>query len=273
MNQRLWVIVQARMGGERFPGKVLAPLLGQPMLLWQLERLSRAVRLYDGLVVICPKEDEALQEMCARHGFLCRGYDGPVEDVLGRYMQAAEEHKATDIVRVTGDCPLIDPAILERLLYMYNGQMCDHVGVAAEWPDGQDMEAFTFEALKVAHAKATAPSDREHVTPYMWQNTEMFQCKTLPCPFDLSHQQYSVDTEADLRVVTRILRACLDQYGSHFGWQEIAHVLRQPSLQALHDTRLARNHKYLAQRQAEGTSQAETWAQVRYEGRLDGSNP
>ena len=264
MSQSLWVMVQARMGGERFPGKVLAPLLGQPMILWQLERLARVAGLYEGLLVICPTGDEVLQHVCQTHGFLCEGYDGPVEDVLGRYMQAAEAHQATDIVRLTGDCPLVDHAILEQLLYRYHRQPLDHCGVAPEWPDGQDMEVVSVEALAVAHAEATLPSDREHVVPFIWGQPGRFRCEILPCPFDLSLQQYSVDTEADLRLVTRILGACLDQYGHTFGWREIAHVLRQPSLQALHDARTPRNIKYLAQTQEEGTSQGESWRELRY---------
>lgn len=253
------VIVQARAGGARFPGKVLAPLLGQPMLLWQLDRLAR-VKYPHRLVVACPNTDgnEAITDLCARHGYQSWMYPGAEADVLGRYYQAAEEMETAIVVRITGDCPLIDPAVVDMMLtqYMVVNPRLDHLGIGEQslWPDGQDCEVIAFEALKAAHEEATLPSDREHVTPFLYHQPERFRCATLPCPFDLSMEGYSVDTQDDLAMVSIILGQCLLHYGPTFGWREIHTILQTHNLaQRLHKARAPRNHTYHRQQALEAS--------------------
>lgn len=227
---KILIIVQARMESTRFPGKVLQPILGQPMLLWQLERVSR---VGGNVVVASPmtEANHAIRDLCRRHGYDWMAVGGDQNDVLNRYFIVAYEYEAAHIVRLTGDCPLIDPSVIELCIDEYfQGELrhsvhgYDHVGVGYGWADGQDCEIFSMEALTHAHTMASSASDREHVTPFMYRTSEpgRFSCTTVPCPFDLSWQQYSVDTPKDLQDVETILQTCLARYGHHFfGWREI----------------------------------------------------
>ncbi len=269
MSDNLLVCVQARMGGSRFPGKVLAPLLGQPMLLWQLDRVAR-MQTPHTLVVACPpgKENEAIIDLCHRHGYLAFAPERKETDVLARFQSIAEFFYASEVVRLTADCPLVDSQVIDQLIAYHRCQtpVPDHTGIAAEWPDGCDAEIFSRNALEIAHAEATLASEREHVTSFLWSNRHRFRLGTFPCPFDLSLQQYSVDTPDDLRLVTGILERCLERHGHQFGWREIADVLRtDASLAQLHAKRAPRNSVYTMQvAQEQGLAEIPRWEELRY---------
>lgn len=258
------IIVQARMGGTRYPGKVLASLGGQPMLLWQLLRLTQVPEA--NLVVAMPRTEENLPliDLCERHGYAWYAPDCPEEDVLGRYYLTAKDCHAEMVVRVTGDCPLLDPLVVRGALeYARSFQASElyHVGISEQWPDGQDVEVFSMAALAWAYEQAVDYADREHVTPYMWRHHDEVACAKIPCPFDLSWQQYSVDTPEDLRVTSLILAACRVRYGLMFGWGEIDQIIREDeALVAAIAQRPPRNHKYVEQ------LGAESWRVVRYGG-------
>ena len=277
MTPPVLIIVQARMASTRFPGKVLAPLLGQPMLLWQLDRLSR-VQTPHTLVVgtSAAPENAPLVELCQRHGYRIQASTGIAEDdVLGRFHTIAEAYpEAQEIVRVTGDCPLIDPVIVDALIAQHRGHNMtdalqrdgywhtpiDHTGIAAEWPDGQDCEIFSRTALDLADVEATASHDREHVTPWIWSQPEMFRCKTLPCPLDLSWMQTSVDTQDDLTMVQHLLDWILTDVGFSFGWRDIwRYIVKSPMLRVWQQRRPPRNQAYVTQ-----VGSGKTWEELRY---------
>ena len=267
------------MSSTRFPGKVMQPLYGQPMILWQLDRLSR-MTIPHTLVVACPpgKENIPLIALCHRHGYNAIAPEVLENDVLARYAVVAEQYNAAHVVRLTADCPLLDHAIVDACITKYLGvsvsamlayrrPQYDHVGIAEEWPDGQDVEVFSRNVLEIANAEATLPSDREHVTPYIYRNKERFMCATLPCPFNLSWQSYSVDTSEDLQDVKNILGFCLVHYGHTFGWREIMQTIEYLPTAAEHMRQRIRNIAYVEQVAAEhGLTETMNWGKVRYGG-------
>ena len=256
------IIVQARAGGTRFPGKMLAPLLGQPLILWTLQRIAR-LAIPHRIIVAVPfgAFQDPLIALCRRHGYEVWQPCVPENDVLHRYWNIASQvaEYTTPLVRVTGDCPLIDAAVIEQCLQVFRTSIPDHVGIAAEWPDGMDCEVFSMQALQMAHEDAEAAADREHVTPYLWRHPERFRCVTVPCPMDLTPYQTSIDTVQDLLLAQGILDACLERYGFGFGWRDIWYCLEQHlHLKTLMLQRPPRNQSYVAQ------VGVETWEEARY---------
>lgn len=256
------IVVQARAGGSRFPGKMLAPLLGQPLILWTLQRLA-AVYGPGAIIVALPPGDAhaPLGAVCERHGYAVLQPAVPETDVLARYQAIAEEEGLDTIVRVTGDCPLIDPQVVRGCLRAFETGHYDHLGIAAEWPDGMDCEAFSRLALDVADAEATDAADREHVTPYLWRQPQRFVCGTYPCPMDLTAYQWSVDTPGDLRLVEDLLKRVLRQAGVGFGWRDLWLALEEsPGLKSRMLSRPPRNQAYVTQ------TGAASWETARYGG-------
>ena len=172
------------MGATRLPGKVLHDIAGQPMLVRVVERTRRA-SLLDGFVVATTTEiqDDALYELCRERGYPC--YRGEQQDVLDRYYQAARQTGADVIVRITADCPVIDPLLINETVQLVTGHyslVTDHFDFAANrlpppwgrtYPIGLDVEACTFAALERAWQEATEPYQREHVMPYLYEGVNL----------------------------------------------------------------------------------------------------
>ncbi len=196
-------IVQARMSSTRLPGKVMKGIAGRPML-WHVINRLRASGLVDEIVVATTTgaEDDIIEEWCKLEGTGI--WRGSLDDVLDRYFQAALSFGAKTVVRVTSDCPLIDPALVDKAIKKFAEGGYDHVSVDSSYPDGLDAEVFSFEALKKAHEQAALASEREHVTPYIWKNTHIFRLGKIVSPEDLSAMRWTVDDERDLRVVSEI---------------------------------------------------------------------
>lgn len=196
-------IVQARMSSTRLPGKVMKPIAGRPILWHVVNRLS-AASLIDEIVVATTTgpEDDIIEEWCKLNGTSFSR--GSLEDVLDRYYRAAESFGARTVVRVTSDCPLIDPALVDRAIERFNEGGFDHVSVDSSFPDGLDAEVFSFEALRRAHCEAALASEREHVTPYIWKNPGAFTLGKIKSEVDLSGMRWTVDDERDLRFVTAV---------------------------------------------------------------------
>ena len=268
----LLVVVQARYESTRFPGKVLAPLLGQPMLLWQLLRLQH-LRTPHTLVVACPDTEgthEQILPALVPHGYTVEIVDGDPNDVLRRFAVIAERYQAQEVVRLTGDTPLLDPAVVDELIayhHWYSVPRADHTGIAAEWPDGMDCEIVSWDALALAYAEASSAAEREHVTPFIWGTPDRFRCATLPCPLDLTTYQWSVDTPYDLTIVGQLLKRTLTRVGFGFTWQDLWLTLELfPLLKQQMLARPARNRAYAIQVAAETGQAAQTWEQLRYGG-------
>jgi spore coat polysaccharide biosynthesis protein SpsF len=219
-------IVQARMGSTRLPGKVMQPILDKPMLGWVMYRLRRS-RLIDQAIIATTveKQDDRLVEFCEQQGWLV--YRGSQDDVLDRYYQTARQYQADHIVRVTSDCPLIDPAVMDYVIagYLSAAPHPDYASNTLErtYPRGLDTEVFSLAALAMAW-KADASPWREHVTPYLNQNPDRFRLQSVTNPENFSHLRWTVDTPEDLKLV----RTVYEHFGhGNFSWQQVLEAFKE----------------------------------------------
>ena len=203
------VIIQARLSSLRLPGKVLQEVNGRPLLSYMLERVSAAKTL-DWVVVITSVEpsDDPIVGLCQDENIPC--YRGSLDDVLDRYYQAALQMKCDVVVRLTGDCPLIDPRVIDTVVSVYQAGQYDYVANTAPpddatFPDGMDVEVFSFAALERAWREAKKPSEREHVTFYFWKNPQLFSTFRYDLPEDLSKYRLTVDYREDFEVISAAL--------------------------------------------------------------------
>lgn len=211
-------VVQARMGSSRLPGKVLAELGGRPMLRFQLDRLADLA--VDELVVATSDRelDDPIAELATRSGVgIVRG---PENDVLGRYLLALDHHPAGTVVRLTGDCPLSDPEIVEAVLGRHRQTGADYTSnvLPRTFPKGLDVEVIDAAALRTAGDEARLPLEREHVTPYLYRHPERFRLANLRSGDDLGRERWTVDTPEDLDTVRAIVAAVGGD--GRFGWRE-----------------------------------------------------
>lgn len=224
-------ILQARMGSSRLPGKAIKPILGRPMLEMQIERL-RCTSNIDRLVVATSRrtEDNAIESLCKRIHTDC--YRGDLENVLDRFYQAARQYNPNHVVRLTGDCPLTDPVLIDELVDLYLAQECDYASNCHEpsLPDGLDAEIFSFAVLEQTWKEAVLPSHLEHVTPFILSNPERFKITCYNYHKDLSHLRWVVDEPEDLEFVRRIYEI-LYPVKPEFGTEDILALLeRKPEL-------------------------------------------
>lgn len=241
------VIIQARMGSTRLPGKVLAEIAGAPMLQRVVQRVQSA-GLVEAVVLattVSPADD-AVAEYCGRLGIAC--FRGSEEDVLDRFYQAARGAGADLVVRITCDCPLIDAGVLDQVVSIVKEGRADYATntLRYTYPDGLDVEAFTFAALEKAWREADKPSQREHVTPYL-RTSEGIVRSNVESPVDFSSRNYrwTVDTAGDLAFVRAIYDAL--QPRTDFGFQEVVALLEsRPDLEALQANETMNEGYYLS---------------------------
>lgn len=222
------IIIQARLGSTRLPGKVLADICGQPMLARVVERV-RLARTAQQVVVATTSaaHDDELARFCAAHGIEC--FRGDENDVLDRYFQAAKKFEATTVVRITADCPLIDPQVIDRVTEIFQQGGVDYASNTLEttYPDGLDTEVFSFAALEQAWREATKTSEREHVTPYL-RNSGKFRVRNVANDLGVSFadHRWTVDEPADLEFVRAIYR---NLNGHAFGMCDVLALLEKDS--------------------------------------------
>lgn len=220
-------IVQARTGSTRLPGKVLKPLAGRPMLSHLIERLKEAVTL-DTIVIGTTylPQDDPIVDLAEQHGVAW--YRGPQEDVLARYAGAAEMVGAGVVVRITSDCPLIDPVTVDNVVRYFLAHDYDYVAawVGSGFPRGLDTEVCTREALMKAHRLAEDAPSREHVTLYLHRHPEIFRLASYPAPPELRHPDWRlcVDEEDDFRLIEEIYNR-LYRPGSPIDFRDVVHLL------------------------------------------------
>lgn len=225
-------LVQARMRSTRLPGKVLMPILGIPMLGVMMERVACA-KLIDQVAVVTStnSSDDEIFKYCEVNDINC--YRGSEEDVLARYFKAAVLYNASHIVRLTADCPLIDPKIIDLVIEKYLLEEVDYAANTApppgSFPDGMDVEVFSFSALKNAFQEAKLPSEREHVTFYFWKSGK-FKTIRVENPEDLSKLRLTVDYQKDFETICNIFEK-LKNLENQFGLEEIKELyMENPSL-------------------------------------------
>ena len=220
-------LIQARMSSTRLPGKVLKPLLGQPMIGRLLERVQRC-RTIDRLAVITSTEesDAPLAAYVQSLGVDC--YRGSLQDVLDRYYQAAKKYEATHVVRITGDCPLLDPVLTDEVVRLLLEGPYDITasGACDTYPDGLDVTALTMKALTEGWEKAELPSEREHVTSYHFTRPQRYRCGVVHCPEKLGHIRLSVDEPEDFQLAERIFQALYPE-NPQFSFADVWALLQQ----------------------------------------------
>lgn len=224
-------ILQARMSSSRLPGKVLQVMVGKPMLALQIERVLASNRI-DGLVVATSIEaaDDPIERLCAQGKVIC--YRGSLNDVLDRYYQAAKPYQPTHVLRLTGDCPLTDPALLDALVelhveggYAYSSNVHERT-----YPDGLDAEIFTFSVLAEAWNLARTSFEREHVTPYMYRTGPDLRRGALKDRINRAELRWTVDYPEDFEFVHRIFEQ-LYPANPHFSTADVHSLLaRYPEL-------------------------------------------
>jgi len=227
------VIIQARMGSTRLPGKVVSQISGKPMLWHIIDRVEKCSNVNSIVVATTTrKEDRVLRELAEKSG--AKAYCGSEDDVLDRFYQTAKLQGAEVVVRITADCPLIDPHLIDRMVGYFedNKDRFDYVGMGTpnHYPDGLDTEVFSFKALEKAWKEAKLKSEREHVTPYIWKNEKLFRIGAVALDKDLSRFRWTVDEERDLRFVREVYKH-LYREGQLFATEEILELLsRKPEL-------------------------------------------
>lgn len=207
------------MGSSRLPGKVLKDIAGRPMLSYQMERLRRVKRA-ERIVVATTDQpaDDAVERFCQKEKIAC--VRGSEHDVLARYHLAIERFPADVVVRITADCPLIDPAIVDEAIAAYEPDYVSNM-LETTYPYGMAVEVFSAQALREAHREAKDPAEREHVTPFIYRHPERYRLKSLTMAPNLSHHRWTVDTPEDFELVSRLLKTLKP----HFTLQDVLAVL------------------------------------------------
>ena len=226
---KIVAIVQARMGSTRLPNKVMKPIDGVPMIELLLARLARSSQIDQ--IVLATSVDERntpLVEHVEKLGYVC--VRGSENDVLERYLLAARQVQADVVVRITGDCPLIDPVLVDSAIEKFKSAGVDYLSNAtpATYPDGLDTEVFSLQALERAGRESQEPFDHEHVTPYL-RRPGMFKTDVIRNAEDLSGLRWTVDEPADFDVVSRVFAHFVPDI--HFSWTEVLDLQRkQPDI-------------------------------------------
>ena len=240
-------VTQARYGSSRLPGKVLKKIAGATLLEIQLRRASRS-GLTNKLIVATTHEPES-EEICniaAQCGASC--FKGSMDDVLDRYYQAVKNEQADYIVRITSDCPLVDPVLIDEIINHTITNKLDYCTNAQSgtYPDGMDVEVFTFAALETAWKEANVKSEREHVTPFIWKNSSIcnntrFKAEHYSYIKDYSKIRLTVDEEADFILIEKLI----NKMGTHISWLEYTeYLIQHPDVLAI-NADIIRNEGYL----------------------------
>ena len=243
MTDSILCISQARMTSTRLPGKILKTVCGRPLLDYHVSRLLQC-RVIGRLVIATTVNatDDPVEKFCHEKNISC--VRGSENDVLARYYQAVQAYPADIIVRVTSDCPLIDPVLVDQVItyYLDYRDRYDYVNLhRGDFPRGLDVEVFSFQALEKAYFQGREAHHREHVTPYIYRKESEFRCATFPSQETSGHHRWCVDEPADFELVSHILTAfggrddfswkdCLALFEHHPEWVKINSMVRQKAL-------------------------------------------
>ena len=223
------------MGSSRLPGKVLLDILGKPVLWHIVNRLSKVIGIDQIVIATSDKtQDDEIEKFCNRYNFDI--FRGDETDVLDRFYKASQKYRADSVIRVTGDCPLVDPQIVDALIKLFQDNNYDHCGVVTgagvsgipnikRFPDGMDAEIMKIETLHAAYKEASTELQREHVTPFIWQQPERFILGTLyPRDRDYSQYRLTLDQQEDFELIKQIFGK-LWYNSPDFGLDEIIDLL------------------------------------------------
>lgn len=224
-QQGVLAILQARTSSSRLPNKIMEKILGEPMLLRQIERVRRCKNI-DKLIVATSVDpsDDPVEELGQNHSF--EVFRGSLDDVLDRYYQASQLSSHQTIVRITGDCPLADPELIDQVISFYHSNDFDYVSNVAPptYPDGLDTEVFSRKLLNVLWEKANSKKEREHVTYYLSQHPDEFARGNFSNSEDLSSLRWTVDEPRDFQFVTEVYNK-LYPSKPDFTWRDVLQLV------------------------------------------------
>lgn len=246
MEIRTVLVTQARSGSSRLPGKVLKKVGGKSLLQIHLERLSKCTKVSEIIVATTDKpEDLVIYDKAIKWGF--KASRGSELDVLDRFYQALKGEKADWVVRVTSDCPLLDPILVDDIIEFVQKEDADYGanGIVENFPDGQDVEVFKFSALEEAWENAKLKSEREHVTPYIRSHSNinkghLFKVISYPCDFDFSKIRMTVDEPSDLELI----KLLINKLGIDKSWLEYTNYIIEHGLTKI-NSQIIRNEGLL----------------------------
>jgi spore coat polysaccharide biosynthesis protein SpsF len=204
------IVVQARMSSSRLPGKVILPILGEPLLFRMIERL-RLIKYPVNIVVATSthQDDDEIQHFCEVKNIRC--YRGDLQDLLDRHYQVGVLTMADAIIKIPSDCPLIDPKIVDKVIHYYLANTTEYDYISnlhpATYPDGNDVELMTAHALYTAWQEANRPLELEHTTPYFWENPKKFNITNLRWETGLDYSmthRFTIDYYEDYQFIKRV---------------------------------------------------------------------
>jgi len=235
-------IIQARMSSSRLPEKVMKPLGGKPIIA-QIYRRLKQCRTLNQIILATSlnDEDSPIAELSQQIGIEC--YRGSLNDVLDRFYQAATKAKASSIVRITADCPVIDPVVVDAVVTGALAGGFDYYNLVGEFPDGLDVEVLKYQALKRAWHEASLPSEREHVGPYLSKHPELFKIGGLTLFHRLSNHRWTVDEQRDYALLTAIYDRLNSQDRIFLTQDILALMAGEPELMAMNSD-IVRNEGY-----------------------------
>lgn len=234
---KISIIVQARMKSTRLPGKIMKTVLGKPLLEYQLERLKR-VTLADEVVIATTQDrsDDVIVALCERLSIPF--FRGDTEDVLDRYYRTVKQRGADVVVRITSDCPLIDPQVIDAAIRLFNIQRgYDYISnvVQRTYPRGMDCEVFPFSLLEKIHRDATHAADREHVTLFVRLRPHLFHLGHLLYQTDESYYRWTIDAEDDFKLIREFFEHFYPQNPAFSLEDCLELVKRKPALSKLNE--------------------------------------
>ncbi|MFA4876155.1 MAG: glycosyltransferase family protein [Methanoregula sp.] len=232
---KIIAIVQARMGSTRLPGKVMMNLIGKPMLFHELSRIVRSKRISSLVVATTTSpSDDCIVNLCIEHDW--HVFRGSEPDVLDRYYQCAKQFDADIIIRLTADCPLIEPTIIDKVVgeFIHKYPNVDYVSnfiPRRTFPRGLDTEVMSFSALEHSWINDTNPALREHVTQFILRNPDKFKVEGVMNNYDVSHLRWTVDTKEDFQLINEIYSF----FGNNqFSWYDALELMdKKPELQLI----------------------------------------
>ena len=246
---RVVAIIQARMNSSRLPAKVLMPLANKPVLGHIVERLSYC-KLIGSILVATSNEDsdKPIVDYCKNNSI--NYYCGNLNDVLDRYYQAAKNCNAESILRITGDCPVIDPVIIDAVIAGYLSNNYDLYGLGGEFPDGLDCTIFSFAALEIAWKDARLKSEREHVCPYIENNPHLFDNGMLEVFRGLEKYRWTLDVPEDYKLLSKIFDKLYKKNSPFLTHEILQFIQNNPELLQI-NSNIVRNEGYLKSIQEE----------------------
>lgn len=243
-EKKITVMIQTRTGSNRLPGKVLSNIENKSMIWHVINRVKKIKSVQQiSLITTKEKDDQVLLQIAENEGII--GFAGSTKDVLDRHYQCALKINADPIIRITSDCPLIDPFIVEDMLQFYLKNDFDYVSnvYPPTYPDGLDTEIFSFNTLKNTAQNAKLNSEREHVTPYITKHPDLFKIYNFKNDKDLSNIRLTVDQKEDLELIRQIYSMMNSK--PNFALNDILNLIsKKPELLKI-NSKIKRNQSYL----------------------------